>query len=219
MSEAKQSFYDTGTEMADKLETENGAKANIVQKAYEAAVEELGYSNKELMDSGKAKIVAKLMFSDKYLGNAEFNPLLKDKMYSGFDDKEHADKQRLFQHMLGMNIDNFVGTGGIIDKYGGLQRLALTQTVERQYDNQTAQQLTSMAWNNVYDPKKSLTENMDAYANEIQKDPILAHTGAKLDPGKFDSVDDIANALATSLVGQSNKEGFKYRHGVDFGPN
>jgi len=219
MSEAKKSFYDTASKKAGELEKENGPKANLIQKAYEAAVAELGYSNKELMDSGNAKMVAKLMFSDKYLGNKEFNPLLKGKLYEGFDKKDHSDKQRLYQHMLGMNLDSFAATGGIIDKYGGLQRLAVTQAVERQYDSQTANQLMSMAWNNVYDPQKSLTENMQAYANELQNDPILAHKGAKLNPGKFDSVDDIANALATSLVGHSTKENFQYRHGVDFGAN
>ncbi len=205
-------LYKTGMSEYSRLDKENGTKANIVQKAYEAAIADLGYSDKELMDSGKSKIVAKLMFSDKYLGNKQFNPLISD----DFAEQNDIDKQRTLQNTLDLNLDTFVGNGGLIDRYGGLKRSNITAAVERHYDSQTAQKITSWAWMKAYDPKKSLSENVESYSQMIRQDPILAHTGAKLDSGKFQSIDEAANALATSLSGQSSKEVYQHKHGVDF---
>ncbi|MBU2561801.1 MAG: hypothetical protein KKD17_05885 [Nanoarchaeota archaeon] len=208
----EQELYSTGIKEAGKLDTQNGRKANVIQKAYEAAVSELGYSDKELMDPSKAKKVAKLMFSGKYLGNAGFNPLIgKD-----FAKMGEVEQQREYEHSLGMNLDAFVRNGGVIDRYGGLKRGSITDAVERHFTAQSAQQLSALAWQKAYDPGKPLSENMANYARVLSQDPILAHTGAKLDPGKFDSVDDIAQALTTSWSGRSSREGYQYRHGVDF---
>ncbi|MFC1741624.1 hypothetical protein ACFL3V_03760 [Nanoarchaeota archaeon] len=213
---AQAGLYSKGMKEAGKLDSEYGEKARTVFKAYEAAVSERGYSDKELMNPGKSKEVAKLMFSNKYLGNAKFNPLLKQGMYKDFDKKGDIEQQKLYQHMLGMNLDNFVSSGGVIDRYGGMQRLGVTQAVERQYDSQSTQQIMNWAWQKAYDPKKSLGENMDAYAKILQEDPILAGTGAKLDTGKFQSIEDIAQALTTSLKGRSSREGFQHTHDVEF---
>lgn len=207
-------LYSTGSKEASRLEKDYASKANIVQMAYEAAVTELGYSDKELMDHSKAKSVAKLMFSDKYLGNEQFNPLLKD--HKGFAQKSDMEKQRDYKQMLELNLDTFVTNGGLIDRYGGLRRASVATGVERHYDNQVAQQITSWAWMKAYDPQKSLADNVENYAKIIRHDPILAHTGAKLDSGKFHSLEEAAQTLATSLIGQTNRDMFQYRHGVDF---
>ncbi|MBN1544328.1 hypothetical protein JW898_02595 [Candidatus Woesearchaeota archaeon] len=205
-------IYSDGIKEAGKLDTQSGRKANMIQRAYEAAVSDLGYSDKELMDPSKAKKVAKLMFSDRYLGNAGFNPLVgKD-----FTKLDAIEQQREYEHSLGMNLDSFVRNGGVIDRYGGLRRGSITDAVERHFTAQTAQHLAGLAWQKAYDPDRSLSENMASYARVLSEDPILAHTGAKLDPGKFDSVDDIAQALTTSWAGRSSREGYQYKHCVDF---
>ena len=212
MTQAKQSFYATGTKEAGRLDKEYGQKANVIQKAYEAAVTELGYSDKELMNKGNAKSVAKLMFSGKYLGDAKFNPMIG----KGFEGMNDIDKQREYEHKLGVNLDSFVSRGGIISRYGGLKRSAIAGAVEEEFGQKTTQQLMSLAWEKVYDPGKSLTDNMNAYASELQKDPILNHTGAKINSGKFESIDEIAQTLASSMSGQTNRQSFHYKHGVDF---
>lgn len=209
----EEKFYATATKEAAKLDAKNGQKANVLQKAYEAAVSELGYSDKQLMESGKAKNVAKLMFSDKYLGSAEFNPLLKDKE---FGEKSEIQKQQSYENMLGMNLDSFVRTGGVVDRYGGLRRGSVAEAVDRHLQSQSSQQVSALLWQQNYDPNKSLADNMESYANVLRQDPILAHTGAKLDSGKFESIDDAAQAVATSVMGKSSREGYQYRHGVDF---
>lgn len=207
------STYAQGIKEASRLDTESGKKANVLQKAYEAAVAESGYSDKEMMDTSKAKTVAKLMFGDKYLGNAKFNPLLKDEQ---FGKKSYIEQQQQFEHMLGINLDNFVRSGGIIERYGGLRRTTLAEAVERQYSSDTAQKLMSFVWNQTYDPKKSLGENVEAYVKVLQEDPILAHTGAKINPAKFDSIDEVAQAAANSMLGRSNRELFQYKYGAEF---
>jgi hypothetical protein len=212
----EEKLYKSGVKEAGKLDAEYGKKANIVQKAYEAAVAELGLSDKELLDQGKAKKVAKLMFSNKYLGNSQFNPLMKDSMYKGFSEKSSTEQQQLYEHMLGMNLDSFVRTNGIIDSHGGLQRTTIATAVERNYSGMEARQLMAMTWQKVYDPEKGLGENMKSYVAALQQDPILAGTGAKVDAGKFESVDDVAQALATSFMGRSTREGYQYKHGANF---
>ncbi|MBW2964252.1 hypothetical protein KY363_02225 [Candidatus Woesearchaeota archaeon] len=207
-------LYKTGLKEVSGLEKGYAPKANMIQKAYEAAVAELGYSDKELLDRGKARMVAKVMFSDKYLGNEKFNPLLKG--YKGFAEKSDLEKQRDYKQMLDMNLDTFVSNGGLIDGYGGLKRAAMASAVERHYDSHIAQQMTSWAWMKAYDPQKSLAQNIESYANIIRQDPILAQTGAKLDAGKFQSLEDAAQTLATSLTGNLSRDTLQYRHGVDF---
>ena len=209
----QQKFYSSGTKEAAKLEKEGSKKTAVLQKAYEAAVADLGFSDKELMDAGKAKQVAKLMFGTKYLGNAKFNPLLKDKK---FGEKSYIDQQRAYQQMFDVNLDNFAGDKGIIERYGGLRRAMMTEAVQRQADGLDRQRLMSFAWNQVYDPGKSLQENMEAYVEVIQEDPILAHTGAKIDGGKFASIDEAADVIASSMMGKTNRETFQYKHGADF---
>ena len=212
----EQKFYATAQKEAGRLDQEYSGKTNVILKAYEAAVEELGYSDKELMDTSKSKKVARLMFSDKYLGNEKFNPLLQGEAYKGFGKKGEVEKQNAYESLFGMNLNSFASNGGIIDRYGGLRRGSMIDSVERQFNNKQTQQLMALAWQKVYDPDKSLGENMKNYAAVLGEDPILAHTGAKLDSGRFESVDDIAQALATSLLGRSTKEGFQYRNGVKF---
>lgn len=204
--------YNTGIKEVTKLETEYDAKANTIQRAYEAAVQELGYSDRELQDQHKARKVAKVMFGDKYLGSSEFNPHIS-KDYAKMGDME---KQEELSNKLGMNLQSFVGPAGVIARYGSLKRLALTQAVDRQFDEKAGQQLATWAWQKAYDPDASLDQNMKNYAAVLQQDPILSGTGAKLDPMKFDSVDDLANALVTSMRGQSSRQGFQYGHGVEF---
>ncbi len=205
-------IYSKGMREAGRLEGEYDKKANTVQKAYEAAVEELGYSDKELMDKNKAKEVAKLMFSDKYLGNAEFNPHISDK-YSGLED---TDKDREMDHALGMNLSSFVGTNGIIDRKGGLKRGSVADALEGHYANRVAQQISSWTWTQVYDPKADLEQNMRNYADALNKDPILSGTGNSVDPMRFESVDDIAQTLTGSMMGHTSRSAYQYRHGVDF---
>ena len=188
----------------------------MVHKAYEAAVAELGLSDKELMDAGNAKKVAKLMFSNKYLGDAKFNPLLKGEMYKDFDNKGDIEQGRLYDHMLGMNLDNFVRNDGIIDAHSGLRRGSITEAVERHYNAQTARQLMALAWQKAYDPEKGLQENMANYVRVLQEDPILSGSGAKINAGKFDSIDDAAQVLATSLMGRSSREMYQHRYGAKF---
>jgi hypothetical protein len=213
----EQKIYAEGIKEVTKLESENGKKLNVMHKAYEAAVAELGYSDKELMDNTKARKVVKLMFSDKYLGNEKFNPLLgESELYKEFAKKGGVEQQRLYQHMLGTNLDSFVSSQGIIEQYGGLRRGAFGQAVERQQDRQVTQQMMSWAWTKAYDPDKPLEENIQSYMKILQQDPILAHTGTELDAGKFQSIDDIASTVTSSMKGQTSREGFQYQHGADF---
>ncbi len=204
--------YNTGIKEATRLEGEYDQKANTIQRAYEAAVSELGYSDRELQDPTKSRKVAKAMFSEKYLGSSEFNPHIS-KEYAKMGE---VDQQEELSNKLGMNLQNFVGPQGIIARYGSLKRGIVTQSVERQFDDKAASQITSWAWMKAYDPDASLEQNMKNYAALVQQDPILSGTGAKLDPGKFDSVDDLAQALVTSLRGNSSRQGFQYGHGVQF---
>jgi hypothetical protein len=209
-------LYTKLTKEADKLETEYGKKANVLQRAYEAAVSELGYADRELVDETKAKKVAMLMFSDKYLGDAKFNPLLNAPLYSGFGKKGDVEKQRDFEHMLGMNLNSFVGKGGIIDHHDGLKRVSMASAVERQYQAQMMQQLTSLSWQKLYDPKKSLGDRVASYMGVLHQDPILSGTGAKTDPTKFDSVDDVARALTMSTMGSMNRDTLQHKYGAQF---
>jgi hypothetical protein len=209
-------LYSKLTKEADRLEAENGKKANVIQKAYAAAVSELGYSDKQLMDEGKAKKVAKLMFSDRYLGNAQFNPLLKETPYAGFAQKTDVDKQRDFEHMLGMNMHSFVATGGVIDRHGGLRRGSITEAVERHYNSDVAQRLNALAWQQLYNPEASLGDRIASYAGVLHQDPILAASRAKVSPSKFDSVDDITQALTTSAMGRSSREMMQHKYGAQF---
>ncbi|MFH1064186.1 MAG: hypothetical protein V1729_03845 [Candidatus Woesearchaeota archaeon] len=207
--------YDSGVKAAARLDKEYGRKANVIQKAYEAAVDELGYSDKELSDKSKAKKIAKLMFSDKYLGNAGFNPLLKESsLYQDFEKKDDIEKGRLYEHMLGMNVDTLVR--GTIEQYGGLKRSGLVAAVDRHYNNKAAQQLMALAWQKAYDPDKSLEQNMKSYVDALSQDPIISGSGAKINPGKFESIDDAAHALTTAFRGQSTRDSYQYDHGVDF---
>lgn len=213
----EQKFYSDAIKEAGELEKMHGRKANVIQQAYEAAVAELGYADRELVDPSKAKKVAKLMFSDKYLGNESFNPLLKEnKSCEGFSEKGDVEKQRLYEHVLGMNLQSFVGNGGMIDRYGGLKRGTITEAVAMQFNSQAAQQLAALAWQSVYDPDNTVQENLANYAQALQEDPILAHTGKRIDAGRFESIDDAAQALTTSIMGRATREGFQYRYGVDF---
>ncbi len=207
--------YDSGVKAAAKLDKEYGKQANMIHKAYEAAVAELGYSDKEMVDKSKSKKVAKLMFSDKYLGNAKFNPLLQESsLYQDFEKKDDIEKGRLYEHMLGMNVDTVIRS--MIDQYGGMKRGSITAAVDRHYGNKTGQQLMSLAWQKAYDPDKSLEENMKSYVKILSQDPILSGTGANVDAGKFNSIDEAADALATSFRGQSTREGYQYEHGAQF---
>jgi hypothetical protein len=209
-------LYSTGTKEATRLEKDHSQQATMVHKAYEAAVAELGLSDKELMDAGNAKKVAKLMFSNKYLGDAKFNPLLKGEMYKDFDNKGEIEQGRLYDHMLNMNLDSFVRNGGFIDTHSGLRRGSLTEAVERHYNGQTVRQLMALAWQKAYDPEKGFAENMERYVGTLQEDPILSGTGAKVNAGKFDSIDDAAQMLATSLMGRSSREMYQNRYGAKF---
>jgi hypothetical protein len=209
-------LYATGAKEAARLDKDHGAQAAVIHKAYEAAVAELGLSDKELMDAGNARKVAKLMFSSKYLGNAKFNPLLKGELYKDFDKQGEIEQGRLYDHMLGVNLDTFVRSGGIIDTHSGLRRGSLTEAVERHYNGQTVRQLMALAWQKAYDPEKGLQENMASYVKALQDDPILSGSGAKIDAGKFDSIDDAAQVLATSLMGRSSREMYQNRYGAKF---
>lgn len=205
-------IYNTGIKEATKLEAEYDAKANTIQKAYEAAVQDMGYSDREMQDPTKARKVAKAMFSDKYLGNTEFNPHLS----KGHAELGDMEKSLDMKERLGMNLQDFVGRAGLIARYGSLQRTTVAQAVSRHLDDKVAEGTAEWIWDKAYDPDASLADNMKNYAELLKQDPILSGTGAKLDPGKFDSVDDMANALATSLRGNSSRQGFQYGHGVDF---
>ncbi|MBW2971531.1 hypothetical protein KY359_00715 [Candidatus Woesearchaeota archaeon] len=213
MPENKQkSNYQKGVSEAARLEGDYDRKANIVQKAYEAAVEELGYSDKELLDKNKAKEVAKLMFSDKYLGNAGFNKHIG----SDYAKLGETDKDRTLEHSLGISLNTFVGTNGIIDRKGGLKRGMMADALENHYANKAAQQINMWAWKQAYDPKASLDQNMQNYATLLNQDPILSGSGKTINPMKFESVDDIANTLTGSMMGHTNRTAYQYRHGVDF---
>ena len=201
---------------ADRLEAENGKKANVVQKAYEAAVAELGYSDKEMMDEGKAKKVVRLMFSDKYLGDAKFNPLLREKQYAGFDQKSYVDKQRDFENMLGLNLQAFVATGGIIDRNSGLKRGSITEAVERHYSNDVAQRLNALAWQQLYNPDVSIGDKVNGYLGVLNQDPILSGSGSKVSPNKFDSIDEAAQAVTTSAMGRFSRESMQHKYGAQF---
>jgi hypothetical protein len=211
----EQKTYQSGIKESGRLEKQQQSKSSVLHKAYEAAVAELGYSDKELIDPSKGKKVAKLMFSGKYLGNASFNPLLKDGMYKSFGEKSEGDKQRLYQHMLGMDLNTFVRDDGIASKHG-MKRGAITGVIENYLSSQTAHQLTTDLWMKTYDPDKSLSDNIANYVNVLQEDPILAYKDTKVNAGKFESIDDVAQAVTTSLLGQSNRDTYQHRYGAKF---
>lgn len=211
----EQKTYQSGIKESGRLEKQQQSKSSVLHKAYEAAVAELGYSDKELIDPAKGKKVAKLMFGSKYLGNSTFNPLLNDSMYKGFSEKSEGDKQRLYQHMLGMDINTFIRDDGIASKHG-MRRGTITGVIDNYLNSQTAHQLTTELWMKTYDPDKSLSENIAKYAKVLQEDPILAYKKTEVDTGKFESIDDVAQAVTTSLLGQSNRDTYQHRYGAQF---
>jgi hypothetical protein len=208
--------YSKLTKEADRLEADNSKRASAVQKAYEAAVSELGYSDKELMDEGKAKKVARLMFSSKYLGNAQFNPLLKEPQYKGFAEMSYTDQQRAYDTMLGMNLQSFVATGGIIDRNSGLRRGSITDAIERHYSADTAQRLNALAWQQLYNPDASIGDKLNSYTGVLNQDPILSGSGAKVGNNKFDSIDEAAQAVTTSAMGRASRELMQHKYGAQF---
>jgi len=204
--------YSNGQKEVSVLDTQYGEQANVLQTAYEAAVKKLGYSDKELQSDRKAKHVAKEMFSDEILGSKEFNPLLDGDLKG----KSDVEKQQAYDNMFSLDLNSFVGSQGIIERNGGLQRTIMANAVDRHYNAKTAGQITAWAWQQAYDPEKSYGENMEAYGELLNQDYALQGGNASVDVGKFNGIDDIAQALATSLMGRQTVENFKNRNEVEF---
>jgi len=207
MYDQKQIYAD-GLKATRDISRLNGDKETVLHIAYNAAVAELGYTDKDLMDKNKSRQVAKLMFSDKYLGNAEFNPLLGDS-YASMDSPE---QQRELKTKLGMNLHSFVGGQGVIDRYGNLRRGVLGDAVDKQLRGDTMQQVEAFLWEKTYDPEKSMQENIEAYAAVVGQDPHLKDN--EWDKSKLESLDDAASEVGNSWLGQNTREGLEYRLGA-----
>jgi len=141
--------------------------------------------------------------------------LLNDGMYKGFGEKSEGDKQQLYQHMLGMDLNSFVGSDGVASKHG-MSRGTVTGVINNYLNHQTERKLTAELWTKTYDPDKSLSDNISNYARVLQQDPILAHTNTNVNAGKFESIDDVAQAVTTSLLGQSNRDTYQHKYGAKF---
>jgi hypothetical protein len=112
--------YDTASKMG-----------NTLNKMYNMAVDELGFTQKEMKNNKDAQYeVAKLMFSDKYAGNASINPLLKESpYYKGFNTNLYEnEKQNFHQIALGINYNNLVST---IKRNGSFDSMSASQIIQK----------------------------------------------------------------------------------------
>ena len=208
--------YLGGIDAKDKLRSEHGEKASVLQKAYEAAVQELGYNNNDLNNKRKAQAVATLMFSDKYLADEGFNPLLKgNDMYKGFKNKDSVEQDILYEQMFEMTANSLAGKGSHIDRYGELTRSSFVDLVEKTQNGKLNQQMSSFIWNNVYDSGKSISDNISAYNNVLANDPILSQGRGKLDL-KDQDLDSMTQLLVTSMLGRSTQSNYANAHGIEF---
>jgi hypothetical protein len=201
--------YKSCVKGAERLRADNERKASILYRAYEAAVAELGYTDTELLDKGKSMKVAQLMFSDKYLGNTDYNPLLKNELHKDFAKKDHLDKETVFEHMFGLTLANMNN----IARQGGLRRGALMENVEHHYRQDEHKRIDALAHTLVYDTNKSYADNMARYANVLTQDPMIK--GAKMDTKNM-SLEEMAGALTSSARGGITREQYQHRYGVQF---
>ena len=200
----EQKLYERGSKEFTNLTDKYDAKANNIISEYQKVVGELGYSDRELADSTKAKHVAMIMFDDQHLG--------KD-----YKDMTSTEKYVKMENDLGMTADKLAGAGGMIERSGGMGLVQFANWTKNQYfGGKINQQLSNLVWESVYDPTKSIQNNIDKYAAAINEDAILSGTGKKIDTKKFHSIDDAANVLVNSMQGQMSRDVFQNSHGVDF---
>lgn len=211
-----QQIYDKGKKEAVGLEKTYSEKSAVLLGAYSKALAELGYDQQDMVDPVKAKKAARLMFSDKYLGNEEHNPLLKsDPAFAGYSGMSRdADKQRAFRSAFGLDEQSLTKENGLIDQ-AGFKLPGFSGYLERHFDQMKSQDLTSMLWSKVYDPEKSLCENIDKYTKVLGSDPMLAYHDAGIDSRRVTSLDQLAGLLADSMSGDLTQKELAQKWGAD----
>lgn len=208
--------YQKGMAAHEKLSAEYDQKTTMLHKAYEAAVEELGYSHNDLASKRKSQDVARLMFSNKYLGNEEFNPLLKSNAaYKDFADKDTVEQTQMYEQLFGVTAQALTDKGGLLDRFGGgIQRGVFTNAIDRSNSSKLSQQMSSFIWNSVYDPGKKMADNIKAYNDVLVNDPILSQGRGNIDL-KDQDLETMTDMLTTSLAGDSTRSSFTNQYGAN----
>ncbi len=214
MSEQYAKLYQEGLKKAWSLDDKYSEKTQILFKAYLAAAQELGFKDKDLLDAEKGAQLARLMFSDKYLGNADFNPLLKsDSTLKALFGTDELDAQRIYLAAFGVNAETLGGANGYAQQHGLQQQTALSIFTDASERNKR-KDLESFLWNIVFDPEAPWGDNLESYTKLLSNDPILSHYGRSVSPKKFFSLDDAAKTAVKSLQGKSTLDEFVHKWGV-----
>jgi hypothetical protein len=201
--------YAEGINAVKTAEDEASARKRALTSLYTAAVEKLGYNDRQLAHNKDAqKAVAKLMFSDELAGNPAVNILLgKSPFYAGFAKATDDNlKQLSHQSALGMNYAGLVST---MERFGGsldsstmnsiLQRVVMESYTDQAIDNFLSAKAGS-----------SYLEQQAAYAGLAGMD---ANIGA-VNAGMMD-IADIKELAGDSMKGRTNRESLEHTVGVE----
>jgi len=201
--------YAAAVKAHSSIEKDAAARKSALKTLYESAVQELGYSEKELTNNrDKQMEVAKLMFSDKYAGNADMNPLLEaSKMYSGWDSGlSAAEKQQIHLSALGTNYSKFMeGAQGYSLSSHGFNTI-LQQTERRFMQDATNASLFDL----VEKDSGSHAETAFRYAALASLDPNIA----KID-GKNLDLHEVKGIASQSISGQYDRATLEETVGVE----
>ena len=189
-------MYNAALDVNQKAEDMAHKRVAVINRMYDAAIQNLGYSRKYLENNPMAsKEIAKLMFSDEIAGDKNINTLLEDSpFYIKFAEaKTQDEKEQIHNAALGINYSTLAGE---IDRGVRLTRSGLMNMTEENRDSY----ITSSIINFLnYHTGTSMNEQRDNYAALASLDPYISG----LNPEQLDLNDARILALRSIRGGTS----------------
>ena len=200
--------YQKGLQVSNKAEQSATRQVKVLGKLYNAAVEELGLSERDLANNTEAqRRVALLMFSDKYAGNSAMNTLLgQSAMYSQFSAGLSDDeKQQMHLGALGLNYSTLMDN---VQRFGNNLNSQVFDRITQQFVYDTTIDRVLDNYVDLHVGQSIEAKRADAAALASQ-DPLVKD----VKPGIMDYA-EIKKLAKDGLRGALSREGLEGRVGV-----
>lgn len=199
-------IFSNAIKVKAEAEKEGQQRKQTFNSIYHAAVTELGYTDMQLRNNTDAmKEVAKLMFSDKYAGNSQYNTMLAESpFYKGFNEADNERKQELHRLALGIDYNTLLSQieAGELDRLDDEAAFSIASNVSRStVRNRVNSYINNQTPGDLFERKRILGEI-------ASQDPLIQGVSDKLDIG------DLQNLVYGGVSGDYRRNDLESRVGV-----
>ncbi|MFT4303787.1 MAG: hypothetical protein ACMXYG_04420 [Candidatus Woesearchaeota archaeon] len=189
-----------------KAETEAQTRKTSLRSMYEGALQELGYTEQQLRNNTDAmKQVAKLMFSEKYAGNEQYNKMLStNPFYKGFSTTSQEKKQEIHGLALGIDYNVLLSQidSGQIERFDDEVMTSIIGNINRsKIRNEVNSYINSQTTGDLFERKKTLSEI-------ASQDPLIQGVSDRLD------IPQLQNLVYGGVAGDYRRTDLEGRVGV-----